>query len=456
MLRGEDLRRELAAPRRARLEVGRPEGGELLLRARLERRRVVLGALEVVRAERDLAPVAAALLPQLLVLLELGVDERLPVVDELGVLHLGDELGHRREECLDALVELRGVDGGALHEHAQPHDAVVHPQPREDNVAELLGRAQLVVARLVDDLRRQLEQHRARPPVAPHLQVDLHRRVGVVDVGVLALQRLEERRVRAQRDGAERQLQQPLRGELRVEERAAAEGGEAVAHRRLGVRGARVAVAEGVDARVREERPAREADERRVRELRLVARVLEVLEDVPLVQLERHVRVVHGVLVRLLLEEVGVLARHDVLLHDEALRRERRALHLADDPGEQHAQLVRVAGEHQVEPDGRVVHAVVKPRHLGVVRKLGQLVGEQLREDARQHGRRRRVVRGGRHELDEHVRLGAAEDVVGLVPERHQPVAHHGLRQRRQRRGGEPLAHEREVGRDERVGRRQP
>ena len=137
-----------------------------------------------------------------------------------------------------------GVHLRALHKDAQPDHTQLAAEPREDNVPELLGRAQLVVARLVDHLARlrvgvgvgararvrvrvglgvgvgvrvgvrvrvrvgvrarvrarvrvrvrvrvldhlrgELEQHRARPHVATHLQVDLDGGVGVVGVGVL-------------------------------------------------------------------------------------------------------------------------------------------------------------------------------------------------------------------------------------------------------------------------------
>ena len=66
--------------------------------------------------------------------------------------------------------------------------------------------------------------------------------------------------------------------------------------------------AERLHVRVREERSACKGAEGVMRERRRL-RVGEVVEDVPLGQLEQLRRVVHGVLVRLLLEEVGVPVR---------------------------------------------------------------------------------------------------------------------------------------------------
>eukprot|EP00964_Phaeocystis_antarctica_P089193 scaffold56836_cov41-Phaeocystis_antarctica.AAC.1 len=133
----------------------------------------------------------------------------------------------------------------------------------------------------------------------------------------------------------------------------------------------------------------------------------------------------------------------------------------------------------------------MEPRALGVVAELGELVGDQLREEPRQHlvrvrvgvrvrarararararfreprqhGAARRVVRCWGDELDEEVGLGPPEDVVRLVPQHERRVRRHHARQhprlrRRRRRlrprfGARPLAHQPKVGGDERVGR---
>ena len=166
--------------------------------------------------------------------------------------------------------------------------------------------------------------------------------------------------------------------------------------------------------------------------------VLQIVANVPSRELEQVRRRVHRVLVRLLLPKVGVLARHDVLLHDEALGREVGVRELGEHLGQQHGQLVVVAGEDEAEAGAAVVHAVVEAGTLGVVRELGELVGELLREDPCEHGGGRRVVRRRREQVDVHVRLRPAEGGVGLVPQ-PQPLVvaqqprEHGRRRRRRR-----------------------
>ena len=66
---------------------------------------------------------------------------------------------------------------------------------------------------------------------------------------------------------------------------------------------------------------------------------------------------------------------------------------------------MRVAGEHHVEADRRVVHAVVQPGARRVVTELGELVGDELSEEAREHRVARRWLGLG---------LGWVRDRVGV------------------------------------------
>ena len=141
---------------------------------------------------------------------------------------------------------------------------------------------------------------------------------------------------------------------------------------------------------------------------------------------------------------------------------------LGEHLGQQHGQLVVVAGQDEAQPGAAVVHRVVEAGALGVVRELGELVGELLREDPREHGGGRRVVRRRREQVDVHVRLRPAEGGVGLVPQ-PQPLVvaqqprEHGRRRRRRRvvgggivgGGGSSVAREAKLGGDEGVGLRQ-
>ena len=61
-----------------------------------------------------------------------------------------------------------------LDDEAQSLDAVGSPYVAVDDVAELLLRAQHVVARLVQDLSRQFQQHVGTDLLQPALQVHLH------------------------------------------------------------------------------------------------------------------------------------------------------------------------------------------------------------------------------------------------------------------------------------------
>eukprot|EP00965_Chrysotila_dentata_P193498 6175811-Pleurochrysis_carterae.AAC.5 len=155
---GEDLRRELApvgAFARKRLT---PKVAERLLGERLDRLCVALVALKVIGAVRDdLRPVARRLLAQLLVLLELDVEQRLLVVVKFLLSERRENVGHRVEKGLDPLVEVRGVVVGRLDDEAQPDDAHVDAHGAPDDVAQLLHRAQLLLRRLVHNLRDELD-----------------------------------------------------------------------------------------------------------------------------------------------------------------------------------------------------------------------------------------------------------------------------------------------------------
>ena len=68
---------------------------------------------------------------------------------------------------------------------------------------------------------------------------------------------------------------------------------------------------------------------------------------------------------------------------------------------------MRVAGEHHVEADRRIVHAVVQPGARRVVTELGELVGDELGEEAREHRVARRWLGLG-------LGLGWVRDRVGV------------------------------------------
>lgn len=129
-------------------------------------------SLEVVLFAEDFAPVAASLVVQLLVFLELLGNQCFDVVLELVfgqflyiILLFSATCYHKDrhaylsgvQECLDSLIQENRVFHGRLNDHSVALDRVLRSGPTPHHVAKLLLSAKFVEAFVVHDLCKQIE-----------------------------------------------------------------------------------------------------------------------------------------------------------------------------------------------------------------------------------------------------------------------------------------------------------
>lgn len=171
--RRQHVHTQFVAGVRVGLQQGRIEGENVLLAEGAEVRHLDIGAVEVVLLRGDLGPELRGERGQTFGLLQTLGGYGLLVAHELFLAHVPQVVVHRAQKVLHALVHIRGV-AVRLHDDTQALHAVGAPDAAEHDVAELLLGAQDVEARLVDDLREQLQQHVVLFALHTALVVQLH------------------------------------------------------------------------------------------------------------------------------------------------------------------------------------------------------------------------------------------------------------------------------------------